>query len=156
MNNKNKISVGSSGEYFVAAELERRGFTIALPMANTELFDILAINRETHTQVAIQVKTKSYKEKKKNRESWQVGKKAFNLKSKNCFYIFVIIEELNNPEYFIIPCSKVAKSVKDDYDKWINTPGKNGQQHKENSIVKFTIKTDKEYEKYKDNWEVLL
>ena len=34
-------SIGNSGEYFVAAELERRGFTAAVPMSNTKDFDIL-------------------------------------------------------------------------------------------------------------------
>lgn len=39
----NNISTGNCGEYFVAAELERRGFTAAVPMSNTKDFDILAI-----------------------------------------------------------------------------------------------------------------
>ena len=61
---KNNISIGNSGEYFVAGELERRGFTVALPMSNTKDFDILAINREdADKQYAIQVKTTSYKKK---------------------------------------------------------------------------------------------
>ncbi len=47
------ISTGNCGEYFVAAELERRGFTAAVPMSNTKDFDILAINRETNKQIAI-------------------------------------------------------------------------------------------------------
>ena len=32
---ENTVSIGNSGEYFVAAELERRGFTAAVPMSNT-------------------------------------------------------------------------------------------------------------------------
>ena len=28
----NSISIGNSGEYFVAAELERRGYTAAVPI----------------------------------------------------------------------------------------------------------------------------
>ena len=32
----NKISIGNAGEYFVAGELERRGFTVALPMSNVK------------------------------------------------------------------------------------------------------------------------
>ena len=60
----NSISIGNSGEYFVAAELERRGYTAAVPMSNTRDFDILAINRETKQQIAIQVKTTQYKHKK--------------------------------------------------------------------------------------------
>lgn len=67
----NSISIGNSGEYFVAAELERRGYTAAVPMSNTKDFDILAINRETKQQIAIQVKTTQYKHKK-----WMLNKKA--------------------------------------------------------------------------------
>lgn len=59
----NKISIGNSGEYFVAGELERRGLTCGVPMSNTKDFDILAIHRETHNQYAIQVKTNNGKEK---------------------------------------------------------------------------------------------
>ena len=53
----NTISTGNCGEYFVAAELERRGYTVAIPMSNVEDFDILAINRKTHKQIAVQIKT---------------------------------------------------------------------------------------------------
>lgn len=53
MPNETNVNTGNSGEYFVAGELERRGFTVAVPMSNVKDFDILAINRETHEQFAI-------------------------------------------------------------------------------------------------------
>ena len=40
----NNVNIGNSGEYFVAGELERRGFSVAVPMSNTKEFDILTIN----------------------------------------------------------------------------------------------------------------
>ena len=61
MSNQNTVNIGNAGEYFVAGELERRGFTVALPMSNVRDFDVLAINRATGEQFAIQVKTTSYK-----------------------------------------------------------------------------------------------
>ena len=67
----NKISTGNAGEYFVAGELERHGFTAAVPMSNTKDFDILAINRDNpEKQFAIQVKTTIKKQKE-----WQLSKK---------------------------------------------------------------------------------
>ena len=63
----NKIKKLYAGEYFVAGELARRGFTAAVPMSNTKDFDILAINRESYKQFAIQVKTTRYK---KSMVSW--------------------------------------------------------------------------------------
>ena len=50
--NSNNISIGNAGEYFVAGELERHGFTVAVPMSNTKDFDILVINRVSHKQYA--------------------------------------------------------------------------------------------------------
>ena len=54
MPNETNVNIGNAGEYFVAGELERRGFTVAVPMSNVKDFDILAIDRETHKQIAIQ------------------------------------------------------------------------------------------------------
>ena len=50
MANNNTVSIGNAGEYFVAGELERHGFTVAIPMSNVKDFDILAINRTTYQQ----------------------------------------------------------------------------------------------------------
>ena len=58
------ISIGNCGEYFVAAELERNGFTAAVPMSNTASFDVLAINRSNNRQIALQVKTNHTKQKR--------------------------------------------------------------------------------------------
>ena len=40
------INIGNCGEYYVAAELERRGFTIAVPMSNVDNFYILARSKK--------------------------------------------------------------------------------------------------------------
>jgi hypothetical protein len=40
----NSQLAGVSGEYFVAAELSRRGFIASITMRNTRGIDILAIN----------------------------------------------------------------------------------------------------------------
>ena len=70
----NNISTGNAGEYFVAGELERHGFTVAVPMSNVKDFDILAIDRETYKQFAVQVKTTGYKQK-----SWTLSQKNENI-----------------------------------------------------------------------------
>ena len=60
MGNDTNVNIGNAGEYFVAGELERRGFTVAVPISNVKDFDLLAINRTTFEQFAIQVKTIGY------------------------------------------------------------------------------------------------
>lgn len=143
---KNNISTGNAGEYFVAGELERHGFTAAIPMSNVKDFDILAINRNTFEQFAIQVKTTSYKTK-----SWTLGVKNENIEGDNIVYFLVSLNELEQPEYHIVPSKIVAKTIREGHAKWLATPGRNGQQHNDNPIRKFSDLDDK----YLNNWECL-
>ncbi len=146
MPNEMNVNIGNSGEYFVAGELERRGFTVAVPMSNVKDFDILAINRETHEQFAIQVKTTGYKQKK-----WTLSKKNEELKGNNIFYIFVSLNDLDAPEYHIVPSKVVADTIKISHQKWLNTPGKKGQKHNDTYIRTFWDKEDS----YHNRWDLL-
>lgn len=143
---KNNISTGNAGEYFVAGELERHGFTAAIPMSNVKDFDILAINRTTYNQYAIQVKTTSYKTK-----SWTLGAKNEHIEGDNIIYFLVSLNELEQPEYHIVPSRIVAKTIREDHEKWLATPGRHGQKHNDNSIRKFNDPDDK----YLNNWDCL-
>ena len=146
MSKNNNVSIGSAGEYFVAAELERRGYTVALPMAHTPNFDILAIHRETGRQVAIQVKTTSYSHKK-----WTLKKSNEDLVMDNMVYVFVALKGLGQPEYHIVPSNVVAKFISENHKNWLATPGRNGQPHNDNSIRNFFDEKDQ----YLDKWEIL-
>ena len=146
MPNENNVNTGNSGEYFVAGELERHGFTVAVPMSNTKDFDILAINRETFKQFAIQVKTTGYKQK-----VWTLSEKNERLLGDNIIYFFVSLNELDTPEYHIVPSNIVADTIKLEHSTWLNTLGKKGQKHKDNPIRKFQDKEDK----YLNNWNIL-
>lgn len=141
----NKISTGNAGEYFVAGELERHGFTVAVPMSNVTAFDILIINRETNDQFAIQVKT-SRQEKK-----WALSKKAENLIGDNIVYVFVVLNDLDIPEYHIVPSAVVAKQVYENHRKWLATPRKDGKPHNDTSIRNFFDKDDE----YLNCWNYL-
>ena len=125
------IGIGNSGEYFVAAELERRGFTAAVPMSNTKDFDILAINRETNRQVVLQVKTSRGKTK-----SWILGKKNETLEDDNIYYVLIALNELDTPDYYIIESKYIAESLSKGYQMWLNEEGKN---RKDTSMRKFTF-----------------
>ena len=112
----------------------------------TKDFDILAISRETYNQYAIQVKTTSYKSKE-----WTLGKKNEDLMGDNIVYIFVSLNELDNPEYHIVPSKIVAETIKREHSEWLNTLGRNGQKHNDNPMRKFNDKDDK----YLNNWNYL-
>lgn len=146
MPNDSNVNIGNAGEYFVAGELERRGFTVAVPMSNVKDFDILAINRETYEQFAIQVKTTGYQQKK-----WTLNQKNENLIGEHIVYIFVALNELGTPEYHIVPSKIVADTISKAHAAWLNTPGKQGQPHKDTNIRNFIDKKDK----YLNRWDYL-
>ena len=143
---KDNISTGNAGEYFVAGELERHGFTAAIPMSNAKDFDILAINRDTYKQFAVQVKTTSYKTK-----TWTLSVKNESIEGDNIVYFFVSLNELDEPEYHIVPSKIVAKTIKKEHAEWLATPGRQGQQHNDNPIRKFSDSEDI----YLNNWDCL-
>lgn len=146
MLNNTNVNIGNSGEYFVAGELERRGFNVAVPMSNVKDFDLLAIERDTHKQIAIQVKTTGYKQKK-----WTLSKKNESLVGDNVFYVFVSLNELDVPEYHIVPSRIVANTIREYHQNWLNTPGKKGQQHNDTNIRVFLDSEDT----FLDKWDLL-
>ena len=142
----NVISIGNAGEYFVAGELERRGYTAAVPMSNTKDFDILAINRDNYNQYAIQVKTTRNKKKE-----WILSKKNEDIVGKNIFYIFVSLNYLENRNYHIVSSKIVAETLKNNHQLWLKTLGKNGQKHNDNNMRKFEDNEDK----FLNKWDYL-
>lgn len=146
MPNNTNVSTGNAGEYFVAGELERHGFTVAVPMSNVKDFDILAIDRSTFKQFAIQVKTTGYRQKK-----WTLSKKNEDLQGDNIIYFFVSLNEMDVPEYHIVPSKIVAETIKRSHQEWLSTPGKHGQPHNDNTIRSFSDINDV----YLNRWDYL-
>ena len=130
----------------MAAELERRGWTAAVPLSNTKDFDILAINRSTHKQVSIQVKTTQYSLKK-----WVLTKNCETLSAPHIKYVFVALNDLATPEYHIVPSEHVARTVSEDHRNWLARPGIKAQPHKDNGIRNFWDKGNK----FRNRWELL-
>ena len=146
MPNNTNVSTGNAGEYFVAGDLERHGFTVAVPMSNVKDFDILAIDRSTFKQFAIQVKTTGYRQKK-----WTLSKKNEDLQGDNIIYFFVSLNEMDVPEYHIVPSKIVAETIKRSHQDWLSTPGKHGQPHNDNTIRNFSDINDA----YLNRWDYL-
>lgn len=91
-NKMEKNNTHLAGEYFVSAELYKRGFSVAMTIGNAKSIDILA--QKDDNNIAIQVKALS----KKNCFDLPISK----VKPKD-FYIFVILNDTNeNPNYFIL------------------------------------------------------
>lgn len=147
INKLNAVLSGVSGEYFVAAELSRKGYIASITLRNTKGVDILCSNSTATKYAGIQVKTN-----KGSRNIWVLNEKCETYFAKNLFYVFV---KLNNnekePEFFVVPSRVVAKFARTNHERWVGTLGRNGKQHINNSMRKFIdIKG-----KYRDRWDLL-
>jgi hypothetical protein len=126
---------GIAGEYFVAAELSRRGFTASLTLKNTKGVDILVSDAKAKTFIGIQVKTKQ-----DARKVWLLSKKNETFSVDNLFYVFVDFKCGDGiPAYHIVPSNEVAKSIKAAYKKWRSSLGKKGQIHNDVDMREYTI-----------------
>jgi hypothetical protein len=103
-----KQLTGISGEFFVAAELAKRNFQVALTLGNAKGIDLFATNQVTGITFEIEVKTLR--------------------KKPNCFtllttrlneekiYAFVYLNEVNvYPDFFIIKGSEILKDLQHFY-----------------------------------------
>jgi hypothetical protein len=107
------ILVGVSGEYFVAAELSRRGYVASVTLRNTKGIDILVTNAGATRSVGIQVKTNRVK-----RKDWMLDQKAEGYQANDLFYVFVNLHGLGQlPDYYVVPSEVVAGSVTRDHQK---------------------------------------
>lgn len=146
--NREKIATtlsGVSGEYFVAAELSRRGYIASITLRNTRGVDILASNLDASKSVGIQVKTSQG-----GRKAWILNKKAEDYFADNLFYVFVALKD-GLPDFHIVPSTLVAESVRTGHAEWLRAPGRRGQPHKDNPMRMFRDPEGR----YLERWDLL-
>jgi hypothetical protein len=132
MTERDKSTRGNASQFFVAGELCRRGFSAVVTMGNTPNTDILCSNLEGTRFVHIQVKTFV-----PGHRTCSVGVKAEKDFGENFFWVLGGIPKPNtskNFEYYIIPASIMARHVREDHQRWLNSPGARGQAHKDNTV----------------------
>jgi len=92
---------GIAGEYFVAAELSRRGYLASITLRNSRGVDILATNRDATKSVAIQVKTNQ-----RGVAEWILNEKVETSRDdslpENLFFVFVNLPPNGDPSSYHI------------------------------------------------------
>jgi hypothetical protein len=126
------ILIGVSGEYYVAAELSRRGYVASITLRNTRGIDIVASNEAGTKTINIQVKTK-----RENNKAWILSKKNESVTDANLFYVFVSLVSNGGTEFHIVPSKAVAEYITTTHKKWLQAPGRSGKPHKDNDVRKF-------------------
>ena len=138
---------GVAGEYFVAAELSRRGFIASITMHNSPGIDILATDINAKETVTIQCKTS-----RSSTKGWILSDKAEDFTPKNHFYVFVRLgKKDDHPSYHIVPSMVVAKYVKTRHSAWLKGKKPNGGQRKDSAMRKFRD----EENKFLGRWDLL-
>tara|TARA_R110002012_G_scaffold263456_1_gene446324 strand:- start:164446 stop:164841 length:396 start_codon:yes stop_codon:yes gene_type:complete len=107
-------SSGLSGEYFVAAELYRRGFSVGLTIGNAKAIDILA---EKDSKV-FQIQVKTIRSKKSI--GWPLME--YQIKE-NVIYILVNLNLEQQPDYYIMKTNEVRDFHKQYISRGIVTLG---------------------------------
>ena len=121
--------IGNAGEYYVVAELLKRGIVAALAPRNAPAFDILA-TRGNRT-VRIRVKTKSQEYPIWQYSAKKDGKSIFRDLSKNGD-VTVLVDltmETKDLKFYIVPTHQINTWLREGFDEWVNTLGKNDRPH---------------------------
>jgi len=144
--------VGTAGEYYVCAELCKRGYLALMTPKNNPLFDVVVSNSDGSKTVSIQVKTRSIH----NKQGWKLGKDITEKKNNpNLFVILVNLEE-DYPEFYIYEYDELADIVERNYQKYISTPKRDGSQRQEVPFRWHDIKNFTEDDKNRKNkWELI-
>ena len=141
------ILVGVSGEYFVAAELSRRGYVASITLRNTRGMDVIATNEDSSVSVGIQVKTN-----RTSKKDWMLNEKCETYHSKNLFYIFVnLIGLTNRPCFHVVPSQIVAERISKSHKQWLSSPPKEGRVRRDTSIRHFKDPDNEYFER----WDLL-
>ena len=137
---------GIAGEYFVAAELSRRGLIACMTVRNTRGVDILVSNGALTRTVSIQVKTNQ-----KFRKKWLFSEGAESLKHRNFFYVLVNLQtESGLPDFHIVPSKVVAETISKEHREWLAAKGRGGRTRNATSVRVFRDLEDR----YKSKWKL--
>jgi hypothetical protein len=138
---------GVAGEYFVAAELSRRGYIASISLRNTRGIDILVTNAAASRTVTIQCKTNQH-----GKRAWVLNEKCEEYYSPTHFYVFVALGSPDQrPSFHIVPSEAVARLVGEDHREWLGTPGRGGRRHVDNPVRRFVDPSDA----YLERWDLL-
>ena len=152
MENKSNNLVGTTGEYFVCAELGKRGILALLTPKNNPLFDIVAVTPDASRIISIQVKTMS----ERNKLGWKLGMNICERKNNPMLYTILVNLTGNEIEYYIYEYDTLSERVESVYNEYLSTPKRDGGERKDIAFRWFDFKNfnENDYAR-KNNWDIL-
>lgn len=147
----------SASQFFVAAELCRRGLVAVVTMGNCPNTDILVSNKSGTKFAHVQVKTYV-----PGTKTCSVGQKAEQSYGPNFFWVLAGIPQSSGAqnEYFIVPAENMAREIRKAHQLWLNTPGKNGQAHNDSKVRAVHLppletRAGWSIEEYRERWDII-
>lgn len=144
--------VGRAGEYFVVAELNKRGAFAVSFAGNMPKTDIIESNSDQDHTVFIQVKTK------RGGSTWHssiVGcEQATAPKAdEKCFWVFVNLGDTNTPpRYWIVPEWWIKNDIYRRHREYLE---KHGGRRAKNPDSKHHSIDESRLEEWKERWDIL-
>lgn len=149
--------IGNAGEYYVVAELLKRGIVAALAPRNARAFDVLATNGDRTIRIRVKTKSHAY-------QIWQWSANAADgtifpqLSKHGDFTVLVnLATDRRDLAFYIVPTPLIDEWLRRDFENWLRTPGKKGQQrsaaNRKRHLPMHVF--DKEWQHYRENWDVL-
>ena len=142
-----KSQLSQYGEFSVAAELNRRGFSATVTYGNMKNTDVVAFSVHGH-YVVVEVKTSST-----NRFITGITPKKIVQKNSHVFWVLVSVQqdqEKANPRFFILSDAEI-KAVQDRSDNqyFSRYKAKHGKDYSGIGVPSFSIN---ELTPYEDSW----
>lgn len=148
--------IGNAGEYYVVAELLKRGVIAALAPRNAPAFDILAVQGAKTVRIRVKTKSEEY-----DIWQWTVKKDGTIFRDISEHDDFTVLVNLTDDhhlmDYFIVPTFQLNSWLVQDYQVWLDTPGKKGQPHNDTNPKRHLPYSEyqERLDTYRNHWELL-
>ncbi|MGD9549298.1 MAG: hypothetical protein AB7V45_17380 [Candidatus Krumholzibacteriia bacterium] len=120
--------IGNAGEFYVVAELLKRGVVAALAPRNAPGFDILATKGGATARIRVKTKSAEYTD-----WQWMAKKDGSifrDLTDGGDFTVLVnLTQETKDLTFFVLPTILLNQWLMADFEAWVQKPGRNGQPH---------------------------
>lgn len=143
--------VARAGEYYVAAELNKRGAFAATFAGNMPKIDLMACNQDQSRTIHIQVKTK------RRGRTWHssiVGSKPMNPPADETnFWVFVDLGGLDAfPRYWIVPDWWIRDNIYRTHEAYLDSHG--GKRVRNPDSTHHSINENR-LEEWQERWDIL-
>jgi len=122
---------GNAGEYYVVAELLRRGVVAALAPRNSPVFDVFAAKGARTVRIRVKTKLKS--------KGWVWTARTDqailpDLRREGDFTVLVDLFKRETPAYHVVPSHVLEGWLRENHERWLKTLGKGGKPHRDNRM----------------------